>query len=310
VSAPAELPALKPVRRSAPPFPRWAPWFFAAPWLLVFATFVAWPLVRSLALSFMQTYGPGTTVFVGLANFRYLLHDELFWKALSNTVLFTLGSVFVQLPVALGLALLLNRPSLRGRAWFRLVFFAPSLVGLAFAALLVALVFEKRTGLVDVGLHALIAGWDPDFPWLEQYVMTSLVIAAVWLYAGFNMVYFLAALQNVTPELLDAAAIDGAGPWQRFWHVTLPEIRPVAGLVVLMSVAGSFQLFELPYIMFNTTGDPAGPDNSALTVVMYLYQTGFLSGDLGYASAIGWVLAILLISLTLLQRRLSRREEY
>ncbi len=296
--------------RSAPPFPRWAPWFFVAPWLLGFATFVAWPLGRSLVLSCLQTYGPGTTVYVGLANFRYLLHDELFWKALANTVRFTLGCVGVQLPVALGLALLLNRPSLRGRAGVRLVFFAPSLVGLAFAALLVALMFERRTGLVDAGLHSLFSSWDPDFPWLEQYVMTALILAAVWLYAGFNMVYFLAALQGVSPELLEAAAIDGAGPWQRFWHVTLPEIRPVAGLVVLMSVAGSFQLFELPYLMFNTTGDPAGPDNSALTVVMYLYQMGFLSGDLGYASAIGWVLAVLLISLALLQRWLARREEY
>ncbi len=301
---------MPPARTSARSFPRWAPWFFVAPWLVIFTTFVAWPLVRSLGLSFMQTYGPRTVVFVGLANFRYLLHDELFWKALGNTVLFTLGSVFVQLPVALGLALLLNRPALRGRAVFRLVFFAPSLVGLAFAALLVAMVFEKRTGLVNSGLHALVAAWDPDFPWLENYVMTSLIIAAMWLYAGFNMVYFLAALQHVSPELLDAAAIDGANRWQRFWHVTLPEIRPVAGLVVLMSVAGSFQLFELPFIMFNTTGDPAGPNNSALTVVMYLYQTGFLMGDLGYASAIGWVLAILLMSLALAQRWLSRREEY
>ncbi len=296
--------------RSAAPFPRWAPWFFAAPWLLVFGTFVAWPLVRSLLLSFMQTYGPGTTTYVGWDNFRYLFHDPLFYRALWNTFVFTLGSVFIQLPIALGLALLLNRPTLRGRTVYRLLFFLPSLVGLVFAGVLVGIMFEKRTGLIDAGLHALCSGWDPDFPWLEQYVMPSLILAGVWLYAGFNMVYFLAALQHVSGELLDAAAIDGAGPWQRFWHVTLPEIRPVAGLVVLMSVAGSFQLFELPYIMFNPTGNPAGPDNSALTVVMYLYQMGFMSGDLGYASAIGWVLAVLLMSLAALQRWLARREEY
>jgi ABC-type sugar transport system permease subunit len=299
----------RPPASSVPPYPRWAPWFFVGPFLLIFLSFVAWPLVRSLVLAFEQTFGPQTTTFVGVLNFQFLLRDPQFWKALGNTAFFTFGSVLLQMPVALGLALLLNRRTLRGRGFFRLVFFSPSLVGLVFVALLVALVFERRTGLVNVGLHALFPIWDPDFPWLENYVMSALILSALWLYAGFNMVYFLAALQNVPSELLEAASIDGAGPWHRFWHVILPEIRPVATLVVLLSINGGFQLFELPYIIFNTTGNAAGPGDSALTIVMYLYQTGFLVGDLGYASAIGWVLALLLMGFALLHRRITRRLE-
>jgi ABC-type sugar transport system permease subunit len=211
-------------------------------------------------------------------------------------------------PAALGLALLLNRPDVRGRRLFRLAFFSPSIVGLAFVAIIFGLLLEKRTGLVNASLHAFFPVWDPDFPWREQYVMISLVCSALWLSAGFYMVYFLAALQNVPSELLDAASIDGAGPWQRFRHVTLPEIRPVLNVIVLLVITGSFQLFELPYLLYNDTFG-SGPENRALTVVTYLYRTGFHSGDLGYASAIGWVLTLFLVGFALLHRHLTQREE-
>lgn len=284
-----------------------APWLFIGPFVLTFGVFTIWPLLQSLILAFQQTYGPGTTRWVGLRNFEYLFGDPLFWRALSNTARFTLGSLFIQLPLALGLALLLNRPGIRGRGFFRLVFFAPSLVGLPFVAILFGPIFEKRTGLLNSGLHYLTAGaWNPEFAWTQNYVMSSLVLAALWMYAGFNMVYFLAALQNVSKDLLEAATIDGCNAWQRFWHIVLPEIRPVAGFVTLLSVLGSFQVFELAFILLNSG---AGPDNRGLTVVMYLYQTGFLTGDLGYASAIGWVLALLLMAIALLQRRLTRHHE-
>ncbi|MFM1852176.1 MAG: carbohydrate ABC transporter permease [Cephaloticoccus sp.] len=283
-----------------------APWLFLAPFLGLFALFTVWPLVHSLALAMQQTYGPGRSEWVGLHNFKFLLTDPLFWQATGNTVKFALGSLFIQLPIALGLALLLNRPALRGRALFRLIFFSPSLVGLPFVAMLFAPIFERRTGLLNVMLHNLTSAWNPDFAWTQNYVMSALIIAAVWMYAGFNMVYFLAALQNVSKDLLEAAEIDGAGPWQRFWHITLPEITPIAGFVTLLSIIGSFQLFELSYIMLN---DSAGPDNRGLTIVMYLYQTGFQTGDLGYASTIGWVLALMLITIALIQRKLLKRRE-
>jgi len=282
------------------------PWLFLTPFLGIFAVFTVWPLMHSLILSMQQTYGPGRTQWVGLHNFKFLLTDPLFWKATGNTVKFALGSLFIQLPVALGLALLLNRTALKGRALFRLVFFAPSLVGLPFVAMLFAPIFEKRTGLLNVILHNLFSAWDPEFAWTQNYIMTALIIAALWMYAGFNMVYFLAALQNVSKDMLEAAEIDGAGPWQRFRHVVIPEIMPIAGFVTLLSLIGSFQLFELSYIML---GDTAGPDNGGLTIVMYLYQTGFQTGDLGYASTIGWVLALMLVSIAFIQRRIFKRHE-
>lgn len=274
-----------------------------APFLIGFAVFTVYPILRSFVLSTQQTFGPGSEVFVGTGNYRAILRDPLFYKALLNTTVFTLGSVFIQLPLSLGLAMLLNRPGLRGRSLFRLVFFAPSLIGPVFVAMIFSLLLEKRTGLLNRVLHAAV-GFPLDFPWMQQYAMAALIIAALWMYVGFNMVYFLAALQNVSPELDEAARIDGAGPWQRFKHVTLPAIAPVGGFVVLLSIIGSFQLFELPWIMF--TGP--GYDNAALTVVMYLYQQGFEIGDLGYASAVGWILAVILIVAALGQRAVAKEE--
>ena len=280
---------------------RVAPYLLATPFALVFVAFVLVPLLSSLSLSGTQTFGPTHRVFVGLENYVFLASDPLFWKAVGNTIVFTCASVFVQLPLSLSLALALNRPGLPGRAIFRLVFFAPVLVGFVFAALMFQLILESHTGLLNLALHAVFPAFDPGFPWLERHVMLSLVIASLWMYTGFNMVFFLAALQNVSPDLLEAATIDGAGAVQRFWNVTLPAIRPVAGFVVLMSVIGSVQLFELPFIMLSG----AGPESRGLTVVMYLYQTGFQTGDLGYASAIGWVLAIGLVFFAVAQRFLS-----
>lgn len=286
--------------------PRWVPWVFLAPFLLTFGVFLVWPLLQSVLLAFQQTFGPKTSAWVGLENFAFMFRDPMFWKAVGNTATFAAGSVCVQLPLSLGLALLLNRPGLKGRAFFRMIFFAPSLVGLVFVGLLFGLMFAPRTGLVNTTLHGLFPVFDPEFPWLQLYIMPALILAALWLYVGFNMIYFLAALQNVPEELMEAAALDGAGPWHRFRHIVLPEILPVATFVVLMSLLGSLQLFELPYVLLNGT---AGPDNRGLTIVMYLYNTGFVSGDLGYASAIGWVLALFMGAFALGQKRFTKRQE-
>lgn len=297
--------------------PAWAPWVLLAPFLCIFAVFTAYPLARSLVLSLHQTYGPGTQQYVGIDNYRFIAADPLFWRALTNTVVYTLGSVFIQLPLALGLALLLNRPGVRARAAFRLAFFAPSLVGMVFVAMMFAVLFDKRTGLINVALNAVtglfadVTGfeamrWDLDFAWLQNHVMAALILASLWMWVGFNMVYFLAALQNVSRELIEAATVDGAGPWRRLVSIVLPTIRPVAGFVVLLSIIGSLQLFELPWILLNNSG---GPDNRGLTVMSYLYQSGFETGDLGYASAIGWILAIVLIACAALQRLTARGEE-
>lgn len=285
--------------------PRIFPYLTLAPFLLVFSVFMVYPLVQSVWLSLEQTFGPDYTEFVGLRNFRNLIFDPVFFVALKNTVIFTAAAVFLQMPLSLGLAMLLNQEWVKGRMFFRLIFFSPALVGAVFVGVMFAIIFERRTGLLNVLLHRMV-GFDLDFPWLEQYGMTAMILANIWMWTGFNMIYFLAALQNVDKELVDASKVDGAGSWTRFVNVTIPAIRPIAGFVMMLSMIGAFQVFELPYLLF----DGAGPNNRGLTIVMYLYQSGFQIGDLGYASAIGWVLAVFLMFFSFLQRRISRNEAY
>ena len=282
--------------------PKWAPYVFIAPFLIIFGAFMIYPLVQSIVLAMQQTFGPKTTVFVGLKNFLDLFRDPLFWTAMRNTFVFAVISVAIQLPLSLGLAMALNRPQLKGKAFFRLIFFSPSLVGVVFVAVMFALMFHERDGLINAMLRSLIPHFPPEFPWLQRYVMPALIIAALWISVGFNMIYCLAALQSVNLYALEAAEIDGANAWQKFLYVILPDIAPVVGFVTLLSLIGAFQLFELPFILLNG----AGPESRGLTIVMYLYQFGFETGDLGYASAIGWTLALVLMGLTLIQRRLAK----
>ncbi len=231
--------------------------------MLLFGVFIVYPLLSSLLLVTQQTSGPNDRVYVGLDNFRWLLADPEFQLAVKNSLLFTLGSVGLQIPAALGLAILLNRPGLRGRSIFRLIFFAPILVGLAFVAVLFSLIFEKNTGLLNILLHGLsdfVPGWTHsiEFPWLQEYGLWAIILAAFWLSTGYHMIYFLAALQNVSRDLVEAAEIDGAGAWSRFVHVTIPAIRPIATFIILLSFIGSVQLFELPFLLLGAGGGQEG----------------------------------------------------
>jgi ABC-type sugar transport system permease subunit len=276
---------------------------FVSPFLILFATFGLWPIIKSLILSTHATSGPKDQVFVGLSNFRFLLTDPDFHTAVKNTAIFAFWSVVLQLPLALGLALLLSQRWLRERDFLRLAFFSPHLVGSVFVGVLFSVLFIPQYGLLNKGLNA-VAGIPLDTKWLSNpaLVMPALVLTSLWMYIGFHMIYFLAALQAVDQDLYDAAKVDGANSWQQFWAVTFPGIRPVAIFVLVTSTIGSFQLFELPYIMLNNS---AGPNKSGLTIVMYLYQTGFVAGDLGYASAVGWTLALGILIISLLQIRVT-----
>ena len=282
---------------------RYAPYLFVAPFVVLFLVFTLYPLIKSILLSFYITNGPKSQIFVGMDNFRFLWSDPAFHKAVWNTSFYAMCSVFMQLPLSLGLALLLNNQLVKGRDFFRFSFFSPHLVGQVFVAVLFSVIFIPKFGLLNRVLHALF-GTAIDTKWLgnPELVMPALVLTSLWMYVGFNMIYFLAALQSVDKELYEAAQVDGAGRIKQFLHVTVPGIRSVAVFVTVLSTIGSFQLFELPYVMLNNT---AGPDNAGLTVVMYLYQNGFVSGDLGYASAIGWTLTFGVLVISLVQMRLS-----
>jgi ABC-type sugar transport system permease subunit len=278
-----------------------APYVFVAPFIIVFATFMLYPLCHSIVFAFQTSNGPKSTVFVGLDNFRFMVQDPDFWTAVRNTATFAFFSVFLQLPLSLGLALLLSARWVRGRNLLRLAFFSPHLVGQVFVAVLFSLIFIPRFGLLNRAIHA-IAGMGLETKWLmdPSLVMPALVLTALWMYVGFNMIYFLAALQAVDEQLYEAAQVDGANRWRQFCHVTLPGIKPVAVFVMIMSAIGSFQLFELPYVLLRQT---AGPNQAGLTIVMYLFNTGFTTGDLGYASAIGWALVLIILTISLFQAK-------
>ncbi len=281
------------------------PYVFLTPYFLITLLFFIYPLAYALILSFYQTNGPARRAFVGLDNFRFVLTDPDFHRALWNTSFFTICSLFIQVPLSLGLAMLLNSDNDRFKGFFRLVIFSPNLVGQVFVGILFTMLFTPRYGLFNKLLSAVV-GWGLEEQWLGDpaLVMPAVVIASTWLYVGFNMIYFLAALQNVDQSLIEASRIDGAGKWHTFLHVTIPAIAPVTMFVIVTSTIGSFQLFELPYTLLQNVNSGYGPDNSGLTVVGYLYRYGFDGGDLGTAAAVGWVLTFLIFIVSLVQIRI------
>jgi len=281
---------------------RWAPYAFLTPYLLTTVVFFLYPLGYATILAFYQTNGPASRQFVGWDNFRFVLTDPDFHRAIRTTTLFALCSIAIQLPLSLGLALLLNVRNDRLKNLFRLAIFAPNLVGPVFVAILFQMLFTPRYGLFNQFLHALF-GWGLETRWLAEpeNVLPAIVIASLWIWVGFNMIFFLAALQNVDQSLVEAARIDGAGPGSVFFHVTLPAIAPVATFVIVTSTIGSFQLFELPYTLLQ--GNP--PAGEGKTIVWYLYQHAFEGGDLGTGAAVGWLLTSIILIISLAQIRLS-----
>jgi len=297
----------KNILRSTPPTRTAAPYLLLAPALCLMALLLVYPLLSSISLS-LHKIGPGTRQFVGLGNYRFLLRDRIFWAALANTTAFAVAFLAIEIPLAVALALLLNRPDIRARNLLRFAFFSPHLVGFAFVGVLFNALLSPRRGGVDRLLsilhrrppnHPIELNWLTNPPWASA----ALVVAALWLSVGLAMLYCLAALQSVRQDLVDAAAVDGARAPSRFFHITLPAIRPVLLLLIAAGTIAAFQLFELPYVLF---GQTSGPGGRGLTVVMYLFFAGFQAGDLGYASAIGWVLVVILALATLLEIRVSR----
>lgn len=280
-----------------------APYLFLLPYFLVASVFFIYPLIYATALAFYFTNGPTAKRFVGLDNFIFVLTDPDFHTALLNTCYFAVFSICLQLPLSLGLAMLLNSKDDRTKSFFRLAIFSPNLVGQVFVGILFMMLFTPRYGLFNIGVHKLV-GIGLEQRWLSDptLVMPAIIIAALWLYVGFNMIYFLAALQNVPQSLVEAARIDGAGPAGVFWHVTRPAITPIATFVVVLSTIGSFQLFELPYVLLSSD---YGPKNAGLTVVGYLYRNGFENGELGTAAAVGWLLTLIILTISLIQIKLS-----
>jgi ABC-type sugar transport system permease subunit len=291
---------------------KYAPYFFVAPFMVLFCVFMVYPLVRSISMSFYSYAGPHTSRFVGWGHYKFFLGDFLLWIAVANTVVYAIAYMALHIPLSLGLALLLNNPRVRFRNLFRFAFFAPYLVGNVFVSIIFVLLLSQRHGLIPKTLGFFNPAW-LEVSWLGDPINAriAIVLASLWLSVGWGMVFFLAALQGVDRELYDAAAVDGAGAWSRFWNVTLPGIKPVMTFLVVSGTIGALQLFELPYVLFLQHGSAAGPKWAGLTIVMYLYQQGFDLGDIGAACAVGWFLVLLILGVALVQIRISRagREE-
>ena len=283
----------------------WAAWLFLAPALTMIAVFFFLPVLAALALSFtdFDIYALGDLHrlrFVGLGNYARLLQDPLFWKALGNTFYFVLVGGPLSIVVSLAAALLVNSGLLRFRVFFRGVFFLPVVTTLVAVAVVWRYLYQPGGGLIDYGLGLL--GIRP-IDWLgdPRWAMPAIILMAVWKNFGYNMVIFVAALQSIPRELYEAARIDGADRRHQFLHVTLPMLRPTFLFVSIITLIGYFQLFAEPYVM--TQG---GPDNATLSIVLLMYQEGFRWWNMGYASAVAFVLFLIILAATLVQMRVQR----
>jgi ABC-type sugar transport system permease subunit len=285
---------------------RLAPYLFVSPFVLLFCVFLLYPLARSFYLSLYQAGGSPSAEFIGLGHYRFILADPVFWVACLNTVIFAVLFLSIQIPASLGLAILLDRRTVRFRNLLRFAFFSSHVVGGVFVAVLFRLLMAPRQGVVNKMIGAL-PFLTSDNNWLGDPVLArpAVVIAALWLSIGWGMVYLLAALQTAEPELYEAALVDGAGPWSRFRNVTLPGVRPVLSFLVLVGTIAALSLFELPYVFFQGSG----PRLAGMTIVMYLYENGFMSGDISFAAAVGWILVVLILGVSVAQVRVLMATE-
>lgn len=292
-------------RRVLPGFRRWGArrennaiaYLFILPQVLGFLLFGFLPLLANIVLVFFDWDILTPPRFLGLANIQRLFGDPIFWRALLNTVLYSVQYVVPCLVISLGLALLLNQ-RIRGMAFFRSAYYLPVITSYVIAAVIWEWMFDANIGLLNQWLGMIGIG---PVRWLldDRFALSSLVIMAIWKNAGYSVLIFLAALQNIPQEYLEAAKIDGASRWQVFFHVTRPLLQPTTFLVAVMLTIWSFQSFAQPYLMTN-----GGPNRSTTTLVYYLYQQGFEFYDFGYAALVATAMTLIVFAVTIVQRRL------
>jgi ABC-type sugar transport system permease subunit len=274
---------------------------FLAPSLVAFAAFIYFPLAYNVYIS-LTSWNLISPIkkFVGLQNYQRLIQDERFWLVLKNTAYYSLGTVFISLLIALGLALLLNR-KLRGRSFYRAAIFSPYVTTPAVIALLWLWIFDPQFGLLNSLLKAIgIRG--PEWLASTQWALPAIMIMMIWRTIGYDTVIFLAGLQSIPDEYYEAATIDGASNWHLFRYITLPLLSPTTFFIIVTATISSFQVFDAVAVM---TG--GGPLDSTNVLVYFLYEHAFRFFEAGRASAIAVVLFTIVAGLTALQLVLSRR---
>lgn len=273
------------------------PYLFIAPAVILFSVFMLYPILHSFVLSFQTSTG-GAMEFNGLANYKRLLSDQIFWKAMKNTFIILIIQVPIMLFLALVLATLLNSAMLKMRGLFRVSFFLPAVTSLVAYSIIFSIML-MNDGVINQVINALGL---KSIPWLSDpfWAKVSLIIAMTWRWAGYNMVIYLAALQNISDEIYEAASMDGAGKIRQFFSITIPQLKPVILFTAILCTIGTLQLFDEPFVL--TKG---GPSDATLTLGMYLYQTGFRYFDFGYASTIAYVIVVLIAIVSFIQFKVT-----
>jgi multiple sugar transport system permease protein len=278
-----------------------SPLLYLAPFLLFFIVFQVYPIFYGLYVSLTKWDLATAPRFIGLSNYAGLMRDSLFWTALRNTALFVALNAPLAVVIPLGLAILVNDP-IHGRGIFRSAFSTPLMISVASVGVLWQWFYNPVFGLINyyLGLVGL-----PGQNWLSQtgWAMIAVVVTTVWWTSGFNMILFLAGLQDIPDHLYDAAKIDGAGSWALFRHVTLPGLRATLLFVGVTTIIGSFRVFGQVFVMTN-----GGPFDSTRTIVQHIYETGFRYFKMGNASAVAWALFLIVLVFTFIQFRLLKEQ--
>jgi multiple sugar transport system permease protein len=273
-----------------------------APWLIHLSVLILGAMLFSLGISLYDTDFLTKTEFVGLDNYRRMFNDPLFWKSLGNTAYYTFAMVPLSVTFALIIALLLNQ-KVKFLGVYRTLYYIPSIVSGVAIALLWSYLLNPRFGLINQGL-ALLGISGPEWIYSQQWAIPAFIMMGVW-GAGGNMLLYLAGLQGIPTTLYEAAKIDGANGWHRFWRITLPMLTPTIYFNLLINMIGAWQVFSQSYIM--TSG---GPNNATLTMVLYLYRKGFEQFHFGYAAALAWTIFVIIMLFTLLVVRSSEAWVY
>ncbi|MCJ8014450.1 sugar ABC transporter permease [Paenibacillus sp. KQZ6P-2] len=281
---------------------------FISPWLFGLLVFQLLPIMTSLYYSLTDFNLFGSPEWVGVDNFVALAHDKKMYLSLYNTIFITIFGLFPQIAFALVIALLLNR-DVKGKSLYRTIYFLPTLVPAIAGSLLWMWLLNAQYGLINevLGyLHLPAPNWLLDPKWTKP----SLILMGFW-GTGTTTIMYLAALQDVPKLYYEAASIDGASPWQKFWNITFPAISPMTLFLVIMGLIGSFQYFSQGYIFADGNGQAiGGPENSILFYAIYLYQTAFSFLKMGYASAMAWVLFVIVFILTIIVFKTSAKWVY
>lgn len=274
-----------------------AAWMYLLPALIILTLFVIYPTIQLFINSFFEWDGMSDKIFIGLKNYMELFQDEEFLKTILNTFLFIIGTVPVGMAVSLGLAMLLQKEIL-GKGVFRTIFFSPVVTSLVAAGIIWVWMLNYDYGITNFILVKL--GFD-KIPWLvsDKYAMISVIIMTIWKDAGYNMILFLAGLNNISETYYEAAKIDGASKWQIFKNITWPMLMPTTFFILVVRTIFSFRTFEQIFAM--TKGGPTG---STTVFVYYIYEKAFQNFEVGYASAAAVILLVVVLILTLIQFKL------